>query len=88
MRNCLQRVKLQKRVLKSLLRTRACPLKVKILISHKRHSTPNAGKISKQNTRCAHNGRPRGVFTWVGLSRHTLKRWAGEGRVQNLRSAS
>lgn len=76
----------QRTLLKSLLQTRATPLAKKVVWSHKEHRRPLVLSICRQNTRCLHNGRPRGVQTLVGLSRHTLKLWAAEGRVHLLRS--
>ena len=77
---------IRKNLLKSLLNCRTLDVDNKVLLSYKTRLYSLRTSITRQNTRCLVNGRSRGVAKLLGLSRHSLKKLAARGDVQNLKT--
>ena len=87
-RSSYQLNELKEKLLKSLTQTQNNSLKHRLVYTHKIRNKQSHRGISRQQGLCLVTGRARGVIRLVGLSRHTLKRYALENKVQNLRVGS
>ncbi len=54
----------------------------------KLNALPRDGSPSRQRTRCAITGRPRGVYSKFGLGRNKLREAAMNGEIPGLTKAS
>lgn len=61
--------------------------KDKVLKINKNQKFNKMHSITKQNTRCLYNGRPRGVISKFGFSRHMFKLISKEGRICGFKSS-
>lgn len=60
----------------------------KIAAATKLQKLPRDSSASRQRTRCALSGRPRGVYRKFGLARNKLREATMRGDVPGLRKAS
>ena len=60
----------------------------KLEASEKLQKLPRDSSASRQRTRCALSGRPRGVYRKFGLGRNKLREATMRGDVPGLRKAS
>jgi ribosomal protein S14 len=82
------KISLKKKLLKSIAISWNANSKSKNIILIKRRSFSKFNCISKQNTRCLYNGRPRGVITKFGFSRHMFKLMAKSERISGFKTKS
>lgn len=82
------KISLKKKLLKSIAISWNFKQKSKNLILLKHRSFSKLSCISKQNTRCLYNGRPRGVITRFGFSRHMFKLMSKSERISGFKTKS
>lgn len=86
-RNASFKISLKKRLLKSFITNFMNNHKDKVLQISKNQKFNKLYSINKQNTRCLYNGRPRGVISKFGFSRHMFKLVSKEGRICGFKSS-
>lgn len=85
-RNSCYKTSLKKKLLKSFIVNFMNYHKSKVINIYKKQTFNKLHSINKQNTRCLYNGRPRGVITKFGFSRHMFKLISKEGRICGFKS--
>ena len=90
----LKRTKLVKQyadkreALKKILKSQDASYEEKMDASVKLQKLPRDSSPSRQTTRCALTGRPKGVYSKFGLGRNKLREATIRGDVPGLRKAS
>ncbi|MDO5610244.1 MAG: 30S ribosomal protein S14 [Pseudomonadota bacterium] len=90
----LKRTKLVKQyadkreALKKILKSQDASYEEKMDASVKLQKLPRDSSPSRQTTRCALTGRPKGVYSKFGLGRNKLREATMRGDVPGLRKAS
>ncbi len=90
----LKRTKLVKKyaatrdALKEIISSQTASYEEKLDASEKLQKLPRDSSPSRQRTRCALSGRPRGVYRKFGLGRNKLREATMRGDVPGLRKAS
>lgn len=90
----LKRTKLVKKhadkreALKKILKSQDASYEEKMDASVKLQKLPRDSSPSRQTTRCALTGRPKGVYSKFGLGRNKLREATMRGDVPGLRKAS
>ncbi|ANB18616.1 30S ribosomal protein S14 [Dokdonella koreensis] len=90
----IKRTKLVKRhaakraELKAIVASPTVSYDEKIAAATKLQKLPRDSSASRQRTRCALSGRPRGVYRKFGLGRNKLREATMRGDVPGLRKAS
>ena len=74
--------------LKTVLSSTTASYEEKMEASQKLQKLPRDSSASRQRTRCALSGRPRGVYRKFGLGRNKLREATMRGDVPGLRKAS
>lgn len=74
--------------LKEVLSSTTASYEDKMDASQKLQKLPRDSSASRQRTRCALSGRPRGVYRKFGLGRNKLREATMRGDVPGLRKAS
>lgn len=74
--------------LKKILNSQDASYEEKMEASAKLQKLPRDSSPSRQTTRCALTGRPRGVYGKFGLGRNKLREATMRGDVPGLRKAS
>ena len=74
--------------LKKILNSQDASYEEKMEASMKLQKLPRDSSPSRQTTRCALTGRPRGVYNKFGLGRNKLREATMRGDVPGLRKAS
>lgn len=87
-RRAYARFELKRTLLKSLLQDHNNAPKQRTAYAAQRRIPTVAYSVTQQYVGCLITGRVRGNVRLLGLSRQTLKRFALENRVQNLRVGS
>lgn len=87
-RSSYQLYELKDKLLKSLTQTHNNSLKHRLVYAHKARNKQSHRGLSRHQGLCLLTGRARGVIRLLGLSRHSLKRYALENKVQNIRIGS
>ena len=87
-RQAYQLKELKISLLKSLAQTQNNPIKSRLIYTHKQRYKARHFNISRHQNLCLVTGRSRSVIYLTGLSRHSLKRYALENKVQNLKVGS
>lgn len=90
----IKRTKLVKRyaatrdALKEIISSQTASYEEKLDASEKLQKLPRDSSPSRQRSRCALSGRPRGVYRKFGLGRNKLREATMRGDVPGLRKAS
>lgn len=79
---------LRRKVLKSICVNNNIKNEIKFFSYTKLRNQSNTFKISRHHKVCLVNGRQRGVFKKFMLSRHVIKDFSKEARIQNLKTIS
>lgn len=74
--------------LKKIISSQTAGYEEKIEAATKLQKLPRDSSASRQTTRCAMSGRPRGVYSKFGLGRNMLRQATMRGDVPGLRKAS
>ena len=74
--------------LKDIVSSTTASYEEKLEASEKLQKLPRDSSASRQRTRCALSGRPRGVYRKFGLGRNKLREATMRGDVPGLRKAS
>ncbi|MFC7301365.1 30S ribosomal protein S14 [Cognatiluteimonas weifangensis] len=74
--------------LKQVISSRTASYEEKMDAAVKLQKLPRDSSASRQTTRCALTGRPRGVYSKFGLGRNKLREATMRGDVPGLRKAS
>ena len=74
--------------LKEIISSHTASYEEKLDASEKLQKLPRDSSPSRQRTRCALSGRPRGVYRKFGLGRNKLREATMRGDVPGLRKAS
>ena len=78
----------KREALKKILNSQDASYEEKMEASVKLQKLPRDSSPSRQTTRCALTGRPRGVYNKFGLGRNKLREATMRGDVPGLRKAS
>jgi small subunit ribosomal protein S14 len=78
---------IKKLILKSILQTNSLPLTNKTAISLKYNSISRKTNICRQINKCMLTGRSKGVYQFINLSRHRIKKLNNLGLIQNIKVA-
>ncbi|MDH7454195.1 30S ribosomal protein S14 [Luteimonas composti] len=74
--------------LKKIVSSQTASYEEKIEAATRLQKLPRDSSASRQTTRCAMSGRPRGVYSKFGLGRNMLRQATMRGDVPGLRKAS
>jgi len=78
----------KREALKKIISSQTAGYEEKIEAATKLQKLPRDSSPSRQVTRCALSGRPRGVYSKFGLGRNKLREATMRGDVPGLRKAS
>lgn len=78
---------IKKIILKSVLQTSSIPLTNKTAVYFKYSSLSRKVNICRQINKCLLSGRAKGVWNFIGLSRHKIKKLNNLGLIQNIKVA-
>ncbi len=78
----------KREALKKILSSQDASYEDKMAAAAKLQKLPRDSSPSRQTTRCALTGRPRGVYSKFGLGRNKLREATMRGDVPGLRKAS
>ena len=78
----------RREALKKIISSQDASYEEKMAAATKLQKLPRDSSASRQTTRCALTGRPRGVYSKFGLGRNKLREATMRGDVPGLRKAS
>ena len=78
----------KREALKKIISSQDASYEEKMAAATKLQKLPRDSSASRQTTRCALTGRPRGVYSKFGLGRNKLREATMRGDVPGLRKAS
>ena len=78
----------KREALKKIISSQDASYEEKMAAATKLQKLPRDSSTSRQTTRCALTGRPRGVYSKFGLGRNKLREATMRGDVPGLRKAS
>lgn len=78
---------IKKLILKSVIQSNSLPLTNKTVAYLKNSTINRKCSIAKQINKCMLTGRAKGVWNFIGLSRHQIKKLNNLGLVQNIKIA-
>lgn len=78
---------IRKLILKSVIQSNSLPLTNKTVAYLKYSTISRKTNICKQINKCLLTGRSKGVWNFIGLSRHQIKRLNNLGLIQNIKVA-